>query len=173
MGSVSQTAWMRHTHRTRRAFPILICSLIINAGWLFGGVKLQVRDGRPIVDGVYVNGHGPFRFLVDTGSNINLIENRIAKKIGMNPTFQVELRSAAGKVQTPGCDANEVALDSAKADQQKFLISGLDAIHNSSPDVQGVLGEWFLSRFDYTIDLRREQLEFGKQDRVEHASRIR
>jgi hypothetical protein len=153
---------MRHTNCT---FPFLICSLIITTGSLFGGVKLQVREGRPIVDGVYVNGRGPYRFLVDTGSNVNLIETGIAKKIGMNPTFQVELASAAGKVPVSGSDGNEIVLDSAKADEQKFLFSGLDAIHNSSPDVQGVLGEWFLARFDYILDLRGKRLEFGKQDR--------
>jgi len=83
----------------------------------------------------------------------------------MNATFQVDLASAAGKVPVSGSDHNEVALDSAKADEQKFLFSGLAAIHNLSPDVQGVLGEWFLSRFDYTLDVRGKRLEFGKQDR--------
>jgi hypothetical protein len=154
---------MRHTHHT---LQVLICSLIITTGYLFGTVKLQVRDGRPIVDDVYVNGHGPYRFLVDTGSNINLIETGIAKKIGMEATFQVELTSAAGKVQTSGSDGNEVTLDSVKADEQKFLFSGLDAIHNSSPDVQGVLGQWFLARFDYALDMRGKRLEFGKRERT-------
>jgi predicted aspartyl protease len=128
-------------------------------------VKLQVRDGRPIVNGVYVNGHGPYRFLVDTGANINLIETGIAQKIGMTPTFQVDLASAAGKVPVSGSDGSEIVLDSAKADGQKFLFSGLDAIHNSLPDVQGVLGEWFLSRFDYTLDMKGKLIEFGKQER--------
>jgi Aspartyl protease len=150
--------------RTTHTFQLLICSLIISATSLFGGVKLQVRDGRPVVDGVFVNGHGPYRFLVDTGSNVNLIETGIAKKIGMNTTFQVELASAAGKVPASGSDGNEVSLDSAKADEQKFLFSELTAIHNASPDVQGVLGEWFLSRFDYTLDLKGKRLDFGKQD---------
>lgn len=54
-------------------------------------------------------------------------------------------------------------LDAVKADGQKFLYSGLDAIHNFSPDIQGVLGQWFLSQFDYTLDLRGKRLEFGTQ----------
>ena len=153
---------MRHPNQT---FQILIFSLIVSASTLSGGVKLQVRDGRPLVDGVYVNGHGPYRFLLDTGSNVNLIETGLARKIGMNATFQVDLTSAAGKIPTSGSDGNEVVLDSFKAGEQKFLFTGLAAIHHSSPDVQGVLGEWFLSRFDYTLDVRGERLEFGKQDR--------
>jgi hypothetical protein len=161
---------MRHTNHN---IQILICSLIITAAPLFGEVKMQVRDGRPIVDGIYVNGHGPYRFLVDTGANVNLIEMGLAGKMGMNATFQVDLASAAGKTATQGSDGNEVVLDAVKAEGQKFLFSGLEAIHHLSPDIQGVLGQWFLFQFDYTLDLRGKRLEFGKQDRNGMRSRFR
>jgi hypothetical protein len=65
----------------------------------------------------------------------------------------------------PGSDGTEVVLDSGKAAEQKFLFLGLEAIHHRWPDVQGVLGQWFLSRFDYTLDFRAKRLEFRKQDR--------
>jgi len=142
---------------------MLICTLIIAASPLRGG-KMQVREGRPIVDAVYVNGHGPYRFLVDTGANVNLIETGLARKIGMNATFQADLASAAGKALTPGCDGNEVDLGSIKARGQKFLFSRLDALRDLSPDVQGVLGQWFLSGFDYLLDLHVKSLQFGNQD---------
>jgi len=152
---------MPHTNHTTK---ILFCSLIIAVGPLFGEVKMQVRDGRPVVDGVYVNGHGPYRFLVDTGANVNLIETRLARKIGMNATFKVDLASVSNKTSTEGSDGNEVVLDSVKAERQEFLLSPLDAIHEISPDIQGVLGQWFLYQFDYVLDLRNKRIEFGKLD---------
>jgi len=127
--------------------------------------KLQVRDGRPVVEGVYINGHGPYRYLVDTGTNVNLIETGIARKIGMNATFQVDLASSAGKILSEGSDGNELVLGLVKAAGQRFLFLRAEAIHGASLGVQGVLGQWFLSRFDYTIDLRGKRLAFGKQDR--------
>ena len=147
--------------RSNPSLQVLICSLIIASTPLFGGMKLDIRDGRPVVDGVYVNGHGPYRFLVDTGSNINLIEAGLARRIGMNATFQVDLASSSGKTALVGSDENEIALDSARARGQKVLFSGLEAIHNRMPDVQGVLGQWFLVRFDYVLDLHRKRIEFG------------
>jgi hypothetical protein len=66
---------MRHTNHNKL---LLICSFIIAAVPALSEVKMQVRDGHPIVDGVYVNGHGPYRFLVDTGTNVNLIETDLA-----------------------------------------------------------------------------------------------
>src|SRR5215472_1776282 len=101
--------------RTKHARRILISSLIIASTPLLGGVKLDVRGGRPVVDGVYVNGHGPYRFLVDTGANSNLIEVGLARKIGMVATFQVEFVTSSGKAAVGGKDGNEVALDSVKA----------------------------------------------------------
>jgi hypothetical protein len=83
----------------------------------------------------------------------------------MSTSFQVDFSSAAGKTLLPGSDENEVELGSVKGNRQKFLFSGLDAIHSLLPDVQGVLGQWFLAGFDYMLDLRSKRLEFGKQDR--------
>lgn len=128
-------------------------------------LKLSVVEGRPVVDCVFVNGHGPYRFLVDTGANVNMIEPDLARKIGMKATFNVELASSSGKAAMPGSDGNQVTLASAEARDQKFLFSGLEAIHKLDPDVRGVLGQWFLSRFDYLIDLRSKRLEFGRQER--------
>jgi len=143
----------------------VIWVLILALSPLVNAANLRVQDGRPIVDGVFVNGHGPYRFLVDTGTNVNLIDANLARSIGLNATFQVDLASATGKVPSPGSDGNEIVLDGVKAGGQKFLYSGLEAIHGFAPDVQGVLGQWFLSQFDYTLDLRGKRLEFGKQDR--------
>jgi hypothetical protein len=124
---------------------------------------LQVREGRPVVGGVYVNGRGPYIFLLDTGSNVNLIETGLARKIGMNSTFQSDLASAVGKTAMLGSTGHQVALDAVKADGQTFLLSKSKVIHRFAPHVQGVLGQSFLSKFDYTLDLRGKRLEFGKR----------
>lgn len=148
--------------RTLRA--AVISTLIFTATPFFASVKLKLRDGRPLVDGVFVNGHGPYRFLLDTGANVDLMDLRLAQRIGMVPTFHADLASASGSVNTPGSDGNQIALDTVIAPAQKVLFSTLDAIHENSPDIQGVLGQWFLSQFDYTLDLKAKQLTFGPLD---------
>jgi hypothetical protein len=125
---------------------------------------MQVRDGLPIVEGVYVNGHGPYRFLLDTGTNVDLIETKLAQSIGMTATFRTELVSATGVTTAPGGDSFEVALDTVRADKQQFLFLGMESIRERWPDVQGVLGQEFLSRFDYLLDLHNKRLEFTNQD---------
>jgi len=118
------------------------------------------------VDGVYVNGSGPYRFLVDTGTNVNLMEAELARSIHLAPAFRVQLASSTGSLLVPGAKGIEVTLDSAKAGGQEFLFSRLEEIRRRWPDIQGVLGQEFLSRFDYMLDLHKKRLEFGKQERA-------
>ncbi len=106
---------------------------------------------------------GSYRFLLDTASNVNLIEAGIAKKIGMNACFRVDLGSAAGKIPTWAATEMKFRWTQSRQSIRSSFIQ-LDAIHNSSPDVRGVLGQWFLARFDYTIDLRNKRLGAGKRD---------
>jgi Aspartyl protease len=95
---------------TTMTFP-----LILKASSASPGAKIEILDGRPVGEGVFINGHGPYRFLLDTGANVNLIESRLAHSIGMEPTLHSELTSSAGVTAVSGNDAAEVALDSVKA----------------------------------------------------------
>lgn len=42
--------------------------------------------------------------------------------------------------------------------------AGMEAVHKLSPDIQGVLGQVFLSQFDYLLDVRGGRMEFGRRD---------
>jgi len=152
---------------------ILICCLAVASLPLAGGVKLQVRDGRPFVDGVFVNGHGPYRFLLDTGTNMNLIETGLARRIDMASTFENEVQSSTGRTLLPGSDGNTVELGPVRAAGQRFQFSKLEALRLVWPDVRGVLGQAFLSGFDYLLDLRGKVLEFGKQNPTGSRSQFR
>ena len=148
---------------------LLVFSIIIAAVPAFGEVKMQVRDGLPVVEGVYVNGHGPYRFLLDTGTNVDLIETKLARSIGLRATFQNELGSSSGATRVSGGDGFEVALDLARADKQQLPFVGMEAIRERWPDVQGVLGQAFLLRFDYLLDLRGKRLKSESGIASEHA----
>ncbi len=142
---------------------IRACLLVLAVAPLLGDVKIEVRDGHPIVDGVYVNGHGPYSFLLDTGSNVNLIETKLAESIGLTATFRTELASSTGVTVVPGGKGIALSLDSAKAERQEFLFMRL-AFHDRWPDLQGLLGQEFLWQFDYMLDLKGKRLAFGKLD---------
>jgi Aspartyl protease len=126
-------------------------------------MNVQIREGRPFVDGVYVNGHGPYKFLLDTGTTLNHLDLPLSESIGLRATFRTTLASSAGVTPATGSHGIEVVVGPVSAVNQTFLFSGVDAIEKTWPDIQGILGQDFLSHFDYLLDLRSKQLEFGNR----------
>jgi hypothetical protein len=152
------------------ANAVLLIAMLA-AGPAGAAVRMRIIDGRPVVSGVYLDRHGPYRFLLDTGTTLNHLDPWLAKSIGLKPTFQTPLLSATGAISANGADGIAVTLDPVHADRQTFLFGGLDAIQRSLPDVQGVLGQAFLSRFDYLLDLHGQRIEFGTPELSAHATR--
>jgi hypothetical protein len=130
---------------------------------LSGTIPLGVRQGRLIVNGVYVNGHGPYRFLLDTGEEKNELGEDLAKSLQLPTTLSLNLLTAAGVVKGSGARGLTIRVGPVGAGQQDVLFARLDALHQWSADVQGILGQSFLSRFDYLLDLRHHRMEFGQQ----------
>jgi hypothetical protein len=143
---------------------LLVLTGILVAGPSFAALKMKMVRGHPVVDGVYVNGHGPYRFLIDTGTTLNHLDPAVAQKVGLKTTLRTELNTSTGVTIASGASGVSVSIGSVRAEDQSFLFAGLDAVHQRFPDVQGVLGQSFLSQFDYQFDLRGKQIEFGKQE---------
>jgi predicted aspartyl protease len=124
-------------------------------------LKLEMRAGRPVVDGVYVGGHGPYRFLVDTGATINTLDRRLAESAGLRSTFQTKMTSSTSTTLAPAIDGVTLRVGSITVGGQAVLLTDVDAVHAIGRDIDGVLGQIFLSQFDYLLDLRNRTLAFG------------
>jgi hypothetical protein len=129
-------------------------------------VKLRIVEGRPVVDGVFLNGQGPYQFLLDTGSQSNQVDSRLARKLGLTASLQLDLHTPSGLSHVRGGKVANVTLGAVSAagvsaQDQEFLITSLEGLHALSPDIQGILGQEFLAHFDYTLDFQHHQLTFG------------
>lgn len=140
---------------------------------LTGAVKLELIGGRPVAEGVYVNGRGPYRFLIDTATTLNHMEPELARSLGLAATFRTELTSSVGRAMAAGGGGIEVALGEARAEEQRFLFAGTEVVHELAADIRGILGQEFLARFDYRIDLHARRLEFGAEERAGRRSALR
>jgi hypothetical protein len=124
-------------------------------------LRISIVSGRPVVDGVFLNGQGPWRFLLDTGAQTNQVETSIAHNLGLLPTFRTEITTVAGSAYVSGGHVAEASLGSATATSQEFLFTDLDGIHSLAANIHGVLGQEFLSHFDYLLDFAGRRLVFG------------
>jgi len=122
------------------------------------GLRPRVVAGALLVIPVKVNESGPFDFMVDTGSQLNVIDPALADQIHMKSQGTVGLVATAAYSQ-----ASVGELDSLKAGSHQVLkplvvVQDLGPIQAADPRIRGVLGENFLAHFDVLIDYQHKLL---------------
>jgi hypothetical protein len=125
-------------------------------------LPLKIETGKPVVDGVFLNGHGPYRFLLDTGSQSNQLDSRVARKLGLAATLQLDLQTPSGEAGVSGGRVSKVAVGPVEAGDQEFLFTRFDDLTTLPPDIRGILGQEFLAHFDYILDFQHHRLTFGE-----------
>jgi len=115
-------------------------------------------DGRGgVVVPVYLNGHGPFRFLLDTGSTHSSISEEVAGIASAPPVARVAVGSVAGEqmhivVRVDRLECGPLVLTNVLP-----TVVDLSAI-DPSGRIHGVIGQDVLSPVRYTIDFRRHEV---------------
>jgi Aspartyl protease len=116
-------------------------------------------DGGIIVP-VFVDGQGPFRFLLDTGSTASLVTQSFAARIGAVAVAKAELSSAAGRAMRLIVQVLRVSVGSAASDCLLSSVLPDDAVGLRAPKLDGILGQDFLSPHNYILDYRRRTLSW-------------
>jgi hypothetical protein len=103
----------------------------------------------------YINGAGPYAFLLDTGSQITMIDESLASELNIKPTTTraavvgVSLQGKGGKYAL----VNSVRVgDSGRVENLYVLTFDMKEIDAAGYAIRGLIGEDFLSHFDATID---------------------
>jgi hypothetical protein len=125
-------------------------------------IRFTMSIGKPVVDGVFLDGHGPFRFLLDTGTQTNLLDSELASTLGLRSSAeQYGLYTPSGQSIVQGGRVGKVDLGSMEAVDQEFLFTSFKVKPTLPQDVRGILGQEFLSHFDYMLDLQHHRLIVG------------
>ena len=152
--------------RTRSfLLPALLCAILLPSAAVAqsaqASIPLKVITGKPVVDGVFLNGHGPYRFLLDTGSQSNQLDSSLASKLGLAATLQFDLETPSGGSSVGGGRVSKVTLGPVEADDQEFLFTRFADLSALPADIRGILGQEFLAHFDYILDFQHHRLMFG------------
>ena len=148
--------------RMKRAFLV---ALILTGAGAFAAepsctANLAVLPVHPtpnrnqVILQAFINEAGPFNFLLDTGSQVTMVDESLAAELHLQPTAKasvvgVSLQGKGGKYAL----VNSVRVgESAKVGSLYVLAFDMKEMHAAGFKVRGLIGEDFLSHFDATID---------------------
>lgn len=111
-----------------------------------------------IVIPVRINQTGPFDFMVDTGSQVTVIEPSLAAELHLKPQGTVGLVSVASYAQASVTILDSLEANSHVVETPLAIIQDLQRIQVADRRIRGVLGENFLAHFDLFIDYAHKLL---------------
>ena len=109
-----------------------------------------------------VNGAGPFRFLVDTGTTRTVIDQDLAHQLQTPEVGEVNVTTVLHYRQDKLVRLQDVQLGEASVSGLGAMVDNLTRQKMLAPGIRGVLGEDFLSRFDLLIDYKQRVMKFGE-----------
>jgi hypothetical protein len=115
-------------------------------------VPFRIVSRHLIVLAVSIDRTGPYDFLLDSGTQITMIDPSLAAALHLD-THGMAVVAGVGA----GHSASYAQLDLVEAGShavanQKVIIYDLQSFRSADPHLQGVLGEDFLEQFDLLID---------------------
>jgi hypothetical protein len=111
-----------------------------------------------IVIPVKINQSGPFDFMVDTGSQLTIVDPALASQLGMKLQGTVGLLTTVNYLQASVAVLDTLELGSHVVERPTVVVQDLRQIQAADPRIRGVLGEDFLTHFDVLIDYRHKLL---------------
>lgn len=123
-------------------------------------VPLEIHNGLPFVR-VTISGH-TYQFLIDSGSQGNVLDPHVASELGLHPEGTLEIRGAErtpslGVVETPPMQVGGVELPSRIA-----TVLDLSKILRGPVTIDGVLGYPFFAAAEVRFDPDTNELTISK-----------
>ncbi len=129
-------------------------------------IHITVRpNGRMLVP-VAVNGKKESRFLFDTAATTTVLSERLAAKAGVSAKSVKRVGTFAGVVSLPVGQVDTLRIGNQSAAGIEVLVADLGRLFNLDPEIEGILGEDCLSRFNYLLDRSRGKLEIEEDDNL-------
>ena len=132
--------------------------------------SIVLKDGFVFVNAI-INGHGPFRMLVDTGTSTTLLAPEAAAEAGLKFDHRIVLTSLGGEKPLLATSAGELQVGSATETGIEIAVAAISHVRKIDPLASGILGQSFLSRSAYLIDYARKKLWLG-EDAIRRAEEL-
>ena len=128
--------------------------------------ELAGPGGAALVVPVYINGQGPFDFVLDTGATLTCLDQELAQRLEL-PEARGVIGSGAGvggAGQMQILRADSLRVGAARATEMMVCAVDLRHVGSVGLDIDGLLGLNFLRSFRVALDFKREVLLLQAND---------
>jgi len=101
---------------------------------------------------VSINNTGTYDFLLDTGTQMTVVDRSLAAKLGLACAGTANVAGMSFRGQTRFAQLETLKLGDSASTNQRVLVYDMDKLQREGFAIRGLLGEDFLSRFDVFID---------------------
>ncbi len=129
---------------------------------------ILLLESAQIAVPVDINGTGPFKFVLDTGSQLTVLEPSLADQLELPHIGSVGIVSVAGRSTATLAEVDRLRVGTNEIRQRRVAVLDLGAIQRVNPEVRGILGQDFLAHFDLLIDPQHMLLCFDQTGRMQH-----
>jgi hypothetical protein len=109
-------------------------------------------DSHLIVLAISINHTGPYNFLLDSGTQITMIDPSLAAALHLATQGAAVVATVGSNQSASFAQLDLVEAGSHAVAYQSVLVYNLRHLHPASLPIQGILGEDFLGHFDMLID---------------------
>jgi Aspartyl protease len=115
-------------------------------------VPFRFVDRHRIVVAVSINHTGPYNFLLDSGTQITMIDPSLAAALHLDTQGAAVVAGVGSGRFASYAQLDLVEAGSHAVANQKVLVYDLQNLHSADLHLRGILGEDFLEQFDLLID---------------------
>ena len=118
-----------------------------------------VRDSLVVVP-VILNGHGTYRFLLDTGATHSILSSRVADQLNIPAGRSESLITAAGSVPVTIRTMETVQIGNVRIIQMQIAVADFELLRVLHVD--GIIGADYLRQFKVSIDYTQRVLSIRR-----------
>jgi predicted aspartyl protease len=156
--AASTLGGMRNVTRTVALLSAILLSFTLQATTSIRSVAFTTDRAGGILVEARVNGAGPFRFLVDTGSARTVVSASLRERMDAPLVARSRMVSAGAEEWATVARLGSLSIGVANvADVDAIVLDDRRLRHAAGP-VDGIAGQDFLGRFNYLIDRERKVL---------------
>ncbi len=115
-------------------------------------VPLRLTNSHQMIVAISVNHSGPYNFLLDTGTQMTMIDPSLAAELHLNTQGSAVVAGVAFQAAASFAQLDLLEAGSHAVANQKVLVFDIKNPESIDLHFRGVLGEDFLGQFDVVID---------------------